>query len=128
MSRMRDAVIAAALEPPRPWGEGGWARQCRFAPDFLGFNGHFPNYPVLPAVVQMQAAVALIEAVCNRRLHLRQIDNAKFLIQLHADELIEVRCRAKEHAGRTVWEASLQVDAGTAAQFLLRFEEGEAAC
>lgn len=123
MSRLREAVLAAALEPAQPQEDGSWSRRCCFAPDFPGFSGHFPGYAVLPAVVQILAAVVLAEAVTGRRLCLRQIDNAKFLIQLHPDERIEVRCREKVVAGRSVWEASLQVAAGTAAQFLLELEE-----
>jgi 3-hydroxyacyl-[acyl-carrier-protein] dehydratase len=120
---MKEAVAAAALEPPQPQEDGSWSRRCRFAPDFPGFAGHFPGYAVLPAVVQILAAVVLAEAVTGRRLRLRQIDNAKFLIQLHPEGQITVRCREKAVAGRRVWEASLQVDAGTAAQFLLELEE-----
>lgn len=125
MSQLRSAVSAAALEPVQTLADGSWSRRCCFAPDFPGFAGHFPGYPVLPAVVQVLAAMVLVEAVRGRRQRLQQIDNAKFLIQLHPQEEIAVCCRPKVVAGRSVWEASLQVAAGTAAHFLLQLAEGE---
>lgn len=128
MSRLSKAVQAAALESAQLQEDGSWTRRCVFSPDFPGFSGHFPGYPVLPAVVQLLAAIALAESVTGCRLRLRQVDNAKFLIQLHPDEIITVHCREKEVGGETRWEASLQVDAGTAAQFQLRLDEVECLC
>lgn len=128
MSRLREAVAAAALEAPQLQEDGSWRRRSVFAGDFPGFAGHFPGYPVLPAVVQVLAAQLLAEDVTGLRLRLQQIENAKFLLQLHPDEVIEVRCRERHAAGRTLWEASLHAAAGTAAQFQLQFGEVEAAC
>lgn len=38
-----------------PLGESGsrWKMRFLFPPDFIGFQGHFPNNPVLPAIAQI---------------------------------------------------------------------------
>lgn len=123
MSRMREAVSAAALESPQTVAGGGWLRRYRFDPDFLGFSGHFPGYPVVPAVVQVLAAVELVGAGSGRDCSLVGVEHAKFLIQLHPGDEITVRCTPKAAAGRELWEARLDVAAGVAASFQLQLTE-----
>ena len=38
-----------------------------FPAAFIGFQGHFPERPVLPAVCKIQAAIAVLEAWSERR-------------------------------------------------------------
>lgn len=55
----------------------GTAR-LRFAGDEVFFEGHFPERPVLPAVVQVAAAVDFASRVAGERLRLCEVTRAKF--------------------------------------------------
>ncbi|MBN1867130.1 hypothetical protein JW916_07530 [Candidatus Sumerlaeota bacterium] len=62
-----------------------------FGPDFPGFDGHFPGFPILPAVVMVQAGMLLCELSARRRLRLAAISQAKFSKRVGPDELLRVR-------------------------------------
>lgn len=55
----------------------GTAR-LRFAGDEVFFKGHFPEQPVLPAVVQVAAAVDFASRIAGQPLRLSEVTRAKF--------------------------------------------------
>ncbi|HAD04622.1 MAG: hypothetical protein A2005_11055 [Desulfuromonadales bacterium GWC2_61_20] len=129
MSPLRRAIADSARGPVAVHETEQWSQEFAFAPDFLGFSGHFPGYPVVPAVVQVLTAQMLVEAVTGRPLRLTALDNAKFLIQLHPEDVITVRCRQKKvTAAAILYEGTLSVAAGVAASFQLALAEKDAGC
>jgi 3-hydroxymyristoyl/3-hydroxydecanoyl-(acyl carrier protein) dehydratase len=50
----------------------------RFAGDEVFFRGHFPKGPVLPAVVQIAAAVLFSSRVAGQEMRLSEVTRAKF--------------------------------------------------
>lgn len=129
MTPLRSAVAAAARGPVATSEAGGWSQPFCFAADFLGFSGHFPGYPVVPAVVQVLTAQLVVEAALGRPLQLSALENAKFLIQLRPEDLITVRCREKALSPTVArYEGSLTVAAGLAASFQLVFTVTEPGC
>jgi 3-hydroxyacyl-[acyl-carrier-protein] dehydratase len=58
----------------------------RFPADFIGFQGHFPDNPVLPGVCKIQAVVALFEARHQQPARLKEVLSAKFFAPVGADE------------------------------------------
>lgn len=129
MSPLRRAIATAARGPVvEDHAAEQWSQEFVFADDFLGFAGHFPGFPVLPAVVQVLVAQMVVEATAGQSLRLTALDNAKFLIQLHPQEVISVCCRQKRvTAGATLYEGTLHVAAGLAASFQFALA-GDAAC
>ena len=101
-SEIRKAVLAAALAEPclaEP-GRGVWCF-C-FASDFPGFAGHFPAYPVLPAMLQVLVGVMLCERIAGVGLKLLRVERAKFAAQIKPQQEIVVSCRLQgEGAGLT---------------------------
>jgi len=130
MSPLRRAIAAAARGPVMAGSEAEqWSQEYVFAEDFLGFAGHFPGFPVLPAVVQVLVAQMVVEATSGRRLRLTALDNAKFLIQLRPQEVITVCCRQKKvTAAAILYEGTLHVAAGLAASFHFALSVGDGAC
>lgn len=123
MSELRRQIAAAThgwSEPEPDTVEG----RFRFPAAFVGFEGHFPGYPVLPALVQVLAAQHAVEAARGGSLRLVGVENAKFLIQLGPEQEIRVRCRQRSAEGELRVEARLTVGEGVAASFVLKFEEG----
>ncbi len=49
-----------------------------FPPDFPGFNGHFPDNPVLPAVCILQAVMVMATRHAGPRVELKKISSAKW--------------------------------------------------
>lgn len=50
------------------------------------FNGHFPNNPVTPGVVQLQIAKEILEAIFQIELQLKEMRSCKFLAILNPNE------------------------------------------
>ena len=101
-------------------------RQCyRFEPDFLGFAGHFPGYPILPAFVQLLTAQTLIEEHHGHPLELATVEKAKFHLPLKPGQEIQVTFRRRKIGDRPVYETRLCVDEGMASAFRLVFVEKE---
>lgn len=121
MNKMKKAIEAAATTPPETDEGETVARTFRFDKTFPGFAGHFPEYPIVPAIVQILAAQILVESCHGAPLRLSSVDSAKFLKQLTPGQEIRVTCRPKAGA-RMAYQAKLSVGTDTAATFLLRFE------
>ena len=56
----------------------GAARVC-FPADEPAFAGHFPEAPVLPGVVLIDAAIAIVGQALGRPLFLKRLDSVKFV-------------------------------------------------
>jgi 3-hydroxyacyl-[acyl-carrier-protein] dehydratase len=89
----------------------------RYCSHFIGFSGHFPEYPVLPAFVQVLSALMVIEEWKSRPLQLFAIERAKFHIEVKPDQEMTITCREYEAKGTPAIEAKLSVAEGLAAVF-----------
>lgn len=77
-----------------------------FAPDFVGFQGHFPGRPILPGVCEVQAALLLAEAHLLRPVRLREIERVRFTLPATCGERLDYHCSIKANPdGRTVLRA-----------------------
>lgn len=72
--------------------DNGFRRFCPAA-DFIGFDGHFPDYPVLPAMLQVLLGIIVSEEICGQKLALKKLDKAKFMAQIQPEQTITVSCR-----------------------------------
>ena len=63
-----------------------------FDKDFIGFSGHFPGYPILPAVLQLLIAQVLIEKQKGYKISVTRIIKAKFLSEIRPDARIIMHC------------------------------------
>jgi len=120
MSELRNGIARAACGPPEIGADGSLCRRFNFAPDFQGFAGHFPGYPLLPGVVQLLIAQTLVESALGTRPVLKEVVGAKFLEQLLPGREIVVKCQARD-ASRLAWNARLEVEGRLAASFQLHF-------
>ncbi|MFO7766670.1 MAG: hypothetical protein R6V33_09580 [Pelovirga sp.] len=126
MNLMRDAINRSALSEPSLRAASGH-QQFRFAENFPGFSGHFPGYPVLPAVLQTLLAQMLAEQLLGRQLRLKVLQQAKFSRQIRPGELIHVDLQWRQQEELHRCQVVLRVDEETAAQFVLLLEEGSVA-
>lgn len=70
-------------------GDDAWQRFFCFPPDFIGFAGHFPGQPVLPAIVQI-CMVRLFWSDVVSPVDSLDVISAKFLKPVLPDQEIMV--------------------------------------
>ena len=63
-----------------------------FPPDFIGFQGHFPDNPVLPGVCIIQAVLVILQAHGDRKITLRQVVQAKFFSVVTCEKKCRFEC------------------------------------
>ena len=115
---MRAAIKAAALAPAQVSEMAGEQSFC-FDQNFIGYAGHFPGYPILPAVLQVLLAQILAEEVIGSRLSVRSLIRAKFVQQLRPEDQIGVHLNCREKDGAFHCASELQVGGQRAASFTL---------
>jgi 3-hydroxyacyl-[acyl-carrier-protein] dehydratase len=125
MNELRKGIDASATEALPGTGKETGARRYRFAPGFIGFSGHFPGNPILPAIVQVRAVVSLAEEEGGKALRLAAVRSAKFLSPIRPDEEVSIRYRRRVDSGMDLCDATLSVAGKTVASFQLELAEGE---
>ena len=123
MNKLRQAIVSSAIGKKTEDENNVVTRRYRFKPDFIGFQGHFPGYPILPAFVQILTAITIIEEHQNCRLELATVEKAKFHLPLRPDLEIEVTCAQRQVNGKFICEARLIVTEGLASSFRFSFAE-----
>jgi 3-hydroxyacyl-[acyl-carrier-protein] dehydratase len=124
--RLGAAVGSAALSRPVPDGKGAVVGRYLFDRDFAGFRGHFPGRPVLPAVVQVMAALHVAEEAWGRGCAgTLRVDRAKFNLPIVPGDEVEVRCEMKTVSGETAFKASVSVRGKPASSFVLVLDQEE---
>ena len=126
MNTISDGILAARLGPAIR-EDGQTIRQdFSFPPKFVGFAGHFPEEPILPAVVQIGLGVVLSQALLAEKTghqRLETVTRAKFLRKLKPDETITAQCtrRARRGPDGGAFDVVLTVDQQQAAAYTLTF-------
>lgn len=64
---------------------GRFNARFRFPASFTGFQGHFPDNPILPGLCILQAVLVASEAPHGTRASLRKIVSAKFYTAIAPD-------------------------------------------
>ena len=72
------------------WDEQSGEGQAtvRFPRSSPVFAGHFPQAPILPGVVLIDAAVQVVAQAMRRKLRLSQLSNAKFTNVVEPDQAV----------------------------------------
>ncbi len=66
--------------------------QFIFEPSFVGFNGHFPDNPVLPGVSIAQCVLVMYEEHNAAKIRIASIQHAKFMSTVSCHEEIAIEC------------------------------------
>ena len=123
MNKLKQAIVSSAIGKKTKDETNVVTRRYRFKPNFIGFRGHFPGYPILPAFVQILTAITIIEEHKKCRLELRTVEKAKFHLPLRPDLDIEVTCAQRQVRDKSIFEARLTVTEGLASSFRFTFAE-----
>jgi 3-hydroxyacyl-[acyl-carrier-protein] dehydratase len=121
MNDIHTAINQAALGETKQ-SDNSLIEQCyRFKDDFIGFQGHFPGYPILPAFIQILLAQQLADTFWEMPIKLIGINKAKFLLELKPNQKITVICEKATSNDTFVCKARLMVEDELAASFLMTF-------
>lgn len=115
---MREEIEKFALGPIERTEDGG-QRSFRFAEDFIGFAGHFPGYPILPAVLQTLMAQTVAEQLVGAPLQFLVLKRAKFTQPLRPGDSITIKVRCGIKQGQMTFACELQLEGKRAASFVL---------
>jgi 3-hydroxyacyl-[acyl-carrier-protein] dehydratase len=91
----------------------------RFAPDFLGFSGHFPGQPIVPAVAQIMAGTQAAAVLAGGPVELVGVENAKFVTPLGPDVEVTLTCRRRAFPAGERLDVKIASGAGPVSSFLL---------
>ena len=95
-------------------GEGQITATLRFGKDFLGFQGHFPEKPVMPGVLIVEALAQTAATMAmdilltedeSAYVYLTALDNVKFRQQVVPGDVIELHV-TKDRARSSLWRLS----------------------
>jgi 3-hydroxyacyl-[acyl-carrier-protein] dehydratase len=125
MNALRREIRASAAGDIERTGPETIVRRYRFAPGFVGFSGHFPGNPILPAIVQVCAVVSLAEEEDGKTLRLAAVRYAKFLSPIRPDEEVSISYRRRVDSVEDIRDATLSVAGTTSAVFQLRLTDEE---
>jgi 3-hydroxyacyl-[acyl-carrier-protein] dehydratase len=127
VNEIKRAILSSAVSPMVVEVGVSATKRYRFSNDFIGFSGHFPGYPILPAFVQIMMACTLAEELKGRTLEPATIEKAKFLLEIKPEQEILVRISERMIGTRPGFEARLVVNDQVAASFRMSFEGEEEA-
>ncbi len=92
MKMLIDAIRKTSAGPALQDNPSEIRNTYLFDDDFMGFSGHFPGYPILPAVLQLLVARLLIEEKKGYEIRVTSIGKAKFMSEIRPNDPITVQC------------------------------------
>ena len=113
---LREAIVACALSPVEP-REDGYQWVLSFPEDFIGFSGHFPGHPVLPAFIQILVTQCALQQCTGQAWALRRVKRAKFMKTVTPAQTVTVTWKEKELEEGLQGSFTLTVDAAKVASF-----------
>ncbi len=86
---------------------------------FSGFQGHFPDQPVLPGVCQIALTMVMAGRMCGSCQRLTEVVNAKFVAMVLPNQPLRIECRLDGE----ILKAKLLSEGERVAEFKLRVED-----
>ena len=102
-------ALDALLQSPRPdrvaplterEQDGVWTLVLQLPPELIHFDGHFPQAPVLPGVLQVGWALALAAPRLGTSMHCREMESLKFQQLLRPCDEVELTLRMDAARGK----------------------------
>ena len=127
MSRLQDE-LEQCLRSSNTNEAGAVGIEFSYPASFLGFQGHFPNDPILPGVCILQSMRIGLEKAMQRQLRLTEVVNAKFIVPVRPGDtlLYTARESASENSEITVKTKVTRVPGSErVAELTLKFQPAE---
>jgi len=118
MNTLVNDIQTCSRQPVRKT-DRGWKKEYVFPQSFLGFQGHFPDKPVLPAVVQIMIFRESISEKLAKNLKLEMMTRAKFLKVISPETPVTAIWTVKEKEGQFLCKCLLESDGERVSSFNL---------
>ena len=126
MNSILQGIRAASLGTAAGDETGTLEGRYLFSESFSGFAGHFPEYPILPAIVEIMTVAAMVGEHAGCRQRVVAVEDAKFLKPVRPNQELLVNCRQRTIKGKLFHEAKLTVGEITVSSLLLELAPFEA--
>ncbi len=94
--------------------QDSWCKHFYLPANFIGFQGHFPNKPVLPAVVQVLMAQVAVNEITGQDIQIKEILQAKFTAPIGSESHIDCIITKKQNDS---WHCSIKANDVLSAKF-----------
>jgi len=118
MKNINDELRECSIMPVQKT-ERGWERAYVFSPTFYGFQGHFPQNPILPAIIQLMTARESIIEHLGRDLLITKVTRAKFQKIILPDIPVTVIWTLREQEDAFLCKCILETEGNPASSFTL---------
>ncbi|OGV52678.1 MAG: hypothetical protein A2X49_16535 [Lentisphaerae bacterium GWF2_52_8] len=106
-----------------PGTNGQFQASLRFPPSCVFFEGHFPDAPIVPGVVQLEILRILLERCCGASCRLLAGTNMKFFRPIMPDETLLLAGSYQYASEKSIaLEARLRWNESKVSEFKLVFE------
>jgi 3-hydroxyacyl-[acyl-carrier-protein] dehydratase len=123
MGTLREEIMACADKQVQTLEGGrGYELVFHFDEHFIGFQGHFPGHPVLPAFVQVLMGQCALCLRSGRNWRLRRVDRSKFLKTILPGRPVKVCWQEQPLNGTLRCSFALLADGEKAAAFTVEFD------
>jgi 3-hydroxyacyl-[acyl-carrier-protein] dehydratase len=123
MNRLQREILSSLIGKPYFSEDDSIIGTFCFDKTFIGFSGHFPEYPVLPAFIQLFCASILVRLAISDSLVPVTVEKAKFSKEIKPDDIVTINCKTVTGSSRMIWKIQVMSDQEIAASFLMRFQE-----
>ena len=99
--------------------KAGYEMGYVFGPAFPGFQGHFPQNPILPAIIQLMTARESIIEHMGRNLLITKVTRAKFQKIITPDIPVTVVWTLREQEDAFICKCILETEGNPASSFIM---------
>jgi 3-hydroxyacyl-[acyl-carrier-protein] dehydratase len=96
---MHDSIAAARTSGPVSLADGASAFEFNFPAADAVFAGHFPQYPILPGVFQLEIVRLAAGWLCEKRFSVDEIVKIKFQRPILPGETLKLSLKLTEENG-----------------------------
>jgi len=90
-NRIRDEIVGLLRNFRRDSKTGSISANFTFPANFIGFDGHFPENPILPGICQIQCVLVVLSEEMNTEVRVSEVQRARFLNTVIPGEEILVK-------------------------------------
>jgi len=99
--------------------------QFVFPKEFIGFQGHFDNNPILPGICKIRAVVVMCEKHYNKAFRLKEVVSAKYVAPVTYAQKITVVCNLTTNKSGSVNVQAVIEDEGKKVAMLKLYLENQ---
>jgi len=118
MKNINDRIRACGVNPAQET-QRGWEKTYIFPSDFLGFQGHFPENPILPAVIQIMMAREAIAEQMGPEYDVTKLSRAKYMKVITPGIPVTVIWTIKEQPDSITCNCILETEGSPAGKLIL---------